>query len=172
MEPKPTLTVERLRELLDYDPETGEFRWKVRGKGRRVGVSAGGRRDNGLHRIMIDGARFKAHHLAWFYVYGVWPTGILDHRNETPADNWISNLREATVTQNQQNRSRACSDSRTGLLGVSANGKGWQARIVVDGKTRCLGTYATPEEAHHAYLAAKRKLHPFWQGSDQERPPA
>jgi len=168
MKKNSTLTAERLRELLDYDPETGVFRWKVRRGPRRAGALAGSPASQGAWEVCVDGDKHKAHRLAWLHYYGTWPPALLDHRNEIRVDNWISNLREGTVTQNQQNRSRACIDNRSGFMGVSSNGKGWRARIVVDGKARHLGTYSTPEEAHHVYLAAKRKLHPFWQGSDQE----
>lgn len=164
MRPKPTLTADRVREVLDYNPETGVFRWKVRlGQRCRVGNEAGSFSAEGYRQIKIDGRLHLAHRLAWLHTYGVWPRVDLDHRNEIKYDNRIANLREATKAQNTQNRSRARSDNQNGFMGVSRVTGGWRALIDVNGQRHNLGLFGTPEEAHAAYLAAKRELHPFWQ---------
>lgn len=160
------LTVERLRELLEYDPETGDFRWKFdRGSKAPAGAIAGGL-NKGYWLISIDGRRRRAHRLAWLYVHGVWPSGEIDHRNENKVDNRIANLREATRRQNTENISLPRRDNKSSTRGVSTKPrKGrpcWSARIVVDGKQRYLGQFDSPEEAAAAYLAAKAELHPFW----------
>lgn len=105
------------------------------------------------------------HRLAWLYVHGEWPTEQIDHINQNPVDNRIANLRPADKSQNVQNIDAAYGSS--GYRGVSfdsrcGDGNSWRARIMVDGKSHSLGYYATAEEAHDAYLAAKRELHPFW----------
>jgi hypothetical protein len=92
-------------------------------------------------------------------VYGYWPNEV-DHVNGAKDDNRIANLREVTHSENMQNQRGARSDSKTGLLGVSAHHGKWCARIRVKGTLKHLGSYSTPEAAHQAYVKAKRVLHP------------
>lgn len=156
------VTLERLREVLDYDHETGVFRWKLyRGKakaGKVAGTVTGSKRCRYI-QIQIDGVIYKAHRLAWFYVNGHWPEKELDHENTTGTDNRIANLREVTHLMNQQNLRAAHADSEVGLLGVVRNGSGFSARIMAEGKKHHLGTFRTPEAAHAVYVKAKRELH-------------
>ena len=160
------LTAERLRALLDYDPVTGVFRWRV-GNGRRAvaGAVAGAISEKSATaylRIAIEGRRYYAHRLAWLHVYGAWPAHRLDHINTDRMDNRIANLREATAAENPQNQRRAHSHNKAGLLGVSETPGGrYAASIKAGGKRRYLGRYATPEDAHAAYLKAKQEMHPF-----------
>lgn len=158
-----TLTAERLRELLDYDPETGVFRWKVRTSNRiKVGDVAGCARINREYvKIKIVGHKigFYAHRLAWLYVYGEWPSGDVDHINGKKGDNSISNLRLADRSKNMQNLKIANKNSRTGLLGVHIDKKKFGASITLNYKRIYIGNFDTAEEAHQAYLEAKRRLH-------------
>jgi hypothetical protein len=88
---------------------------------------------------------------------------MVDHRDGDNTNNAWLNLREATNAQNGQNQMQAQKGSTSGYLGVNwdkAKGK-WLARIGLNGKSKNLGRFDTPEEAHAAYVAAKRKLHPF-----------
>lgn len=158
------ITQARLHELFDYDPATGVLRWKVPTNTRvKAGDEAGTITGKGYRRIMVDGRLYLAHRLAWLCTHGVWPTNDLDHINGRRADNRISNLREATRSENLQNRRHAQSGSRSGLLGASWHGhKGrWRAEIRYNGKRVFLGHFDTAEEAHAAYLQAKEILHPF-----------
>ena len=158
-----TLTADRLRKVLDYNPFTGEFRWKVTLNNRgAAGTEAGNRRPNGYRRISIDGTLYYAQRLAWLYVHGVWPIDKVDHRNQDKEDNRVANLREATDAQNRQNESQLPKHNTSGYRGVTRRDNRWSAKIKVDGKQRRLGWFDTPEEAHAAYLAAKAELHPFW----------
>ena len=160
------LTAERLRALLDYDPVTGVFRWRV-SNGRRAvaGAVAGAISEKSATaylRIAIEGRRYYAHHLAWLHVHGAWPAHRLDHISTDRMDNRIANLREATAAENPQNQRRAHSHNKAGLLGVSETPGGcYAASIKAGGKRRYLGRYATPEDAHAAYLKAKQEMHPF-----------
>lgn len=77
----PALTQERMRELLDFDPETGVFTWKVDrqgGRGIKPGARAGSvKRTNEGKRyryIRINGVDYLAKRLAWFWVNDSWPT--------------------------------------------------------------------------------------------------
>lgn len=90
---KADLTAERLRELLHYDPSTGEFKWRVyHGARAWPGASAGGWNQTGYVLIGIDGVKYLAHRLAWLYVHGTWPPRSLKHRNFLRYDNRLENL--------------------------------------------------------------------------------
>lgn len=158
--PKSTLTAARLREVLDYCPETGEF---SRRSGARAGNTVGRIRLDGYLVISVDNSIHLAHRLAWLYVHGEWPpSGYIDHINGETLDNRIANLRDSTNGENMQNQRRAHRNNQTGMLGVhyhEENGN-YVAQIRVDGKVRHIGSYRTAEEAHYAYLQAKRRLHP------------
>lgn len=160
---KEELTSERLRELLSYDSETGEFIWRVSCKGTKAGDVAGTNSSERRRHITIGYARFKAHRLAWLYVYGEFPKNLIDHINGDPTDNRIMNLREATMSQNLHNQRRAHKHNKTGILGVQwrPTKNKFRARIVVDGKEFHLGHFDTAEEAQNAYLDAKKKRHSF-----------
>lgn len=156
------LTADRLRELLDYDQGTGIFRWKVyRGSKAKAGDVAGSLNEDGYRIILVDGRKYRAHRLAWLWVHGKFPDGIIDHRNCARADNPIDNLRDTTKTVNQQNQRAAFKNNRLGIRGVRLNrtGTGYETRLCVNKKFICLGTYKTAEEAHAVYVAAKRKHH-------------
>jgi hypothetical protein len=164
---KADLTAQRLREVLNYNHETGDFTYRSdRRNGSKAGDVAGWiEKPNGNHKcrrsIEIDQHNYRAHRLAWLYVYGAWPNGVIDHINGDALDNRITNLRDVSQRANVQNQRAASRHTKSGLLGVHWD-KGrrlWLANIRVDGRTRFLGRYGTPEEAHAAYLAAKRKLH-------------
>lgn len=155
------LKIEKLKALLDYEPHTGTFKWRVSRKGGAIrGDQAGSVYDNGYRYIRVDNCKYFAHRLAWFYTHGTWPQNQLDHRNGNRDDNRIANLREATHPQNQQNRSSAISRS-AGLLGTRLKKGRWEAAITSDGVRHYLGRFSTTAEAHAAYLKAKSRLHVF-----------
>lgn len=157
---KPELTQKRLQELFDYSPETGEFVRKVRVNNRvKVGDIAGYNLGEGYSAFMVDGRTYYAHRLAWLYVHGTWPAHQVDHKWGDRRDNRITELRDLTEGENHQNLHRPHRDNKLGILGVFQVGKRFQAGIKLKGKRTYLGTYDTPELAHAAYLAAKRKLH-------------
>ena len=159
MKRRPRLTRARLRELLDYNKKTGEFRWRKRpGGGARSDLSAGHvESDQGRRRIGIDGRVYSAHQLAWFYVTGRWGKPIIDHRDGDGTNNRLNNLRPATRSQNGAN-SRRPRHNTSGHKGVSPHRRKWLATIRTNGKKIHLGLFDTPQEAHEAYLKAARKL--------------
>ena len=140
------LTAAYVRSILDYDPETGWFRWKWRDDLRRcdnarcAGNVAGAQDGNGYHRIRIDGRRYKAHRLAWLIVTGAWPAEQIDHRNGVRDDNRVANLREATNRENGRN-GRLPRNNTSGFKGVSwhRQSRRWQAYIMIDYHIHHLG---------------------------------
>ena len=155
-----TITVEHVRNVLDYNPETGNFFWRKKVAQRvQIGDFAGSKHHSGYLSIFTLGKSHRAHRLAWMHYYGEMPPKYIDHINGRRDDNRIVNLRAATATLNVENRRTAQKGSASGLLGVARNGNNWQAYIGVCGKPTYLGTFKTPEEAHQVYLEAKRKLH-------------
>ncbi len=128
--------LERLKEVLDYDHYTGEFKWKVcLSNSALVGAVAGVVSGNGYRYITFDKHKHLAHRLAWFYVHGRWPEGTIDHINGKRADNRFINLREATVSENAMNTTVRAAN-KSGVPGVSwdKSKNGWVASITVQGK--------------------------------------
>jgi hypothetical protein len=153
------LTHQRLTQLLDYCPDTGIFCWKVSRSNVHAGDRAG-RAIKGYREIRIDGVAYYEHRLAWFYVRHEWPISYLDHINLDKADNRLSNLREATKSQNNFN-TKCRVKNRVGMKGVSWNTKRrkWRATIAADRHRHCLGFFDSPEEARAAYAKAAVLLH-------------
>ena len=143
---------ERLKEVLDYSTETGLFTWKINAgrciKGRATSYIT----HNGYKKIKVDKKSYVAHRLAWLYVYNKFPNGDIDHIDGDRLNNKISNLREASRSQNLQNK-KMQSNNSSGYIGVSYDKKRnkWDARISVFGKQICLGLFITAEEASRAY---------------------
>ncbi len=167
------LTVELLRNVLSYNADTGKFRWLVsRGK-RKAGDVAGKHACNGYWRIKLFGKEYPAHRLAWFFFYGEWPDGQVDHINLDKIDNRIVNLRQATVSENQHNKHHQ-NNNTSGFKGVSKfkrTGR-WRSEIMVDGHKHYLGSFATAEEAADAYAGAAMRLHAEFARDSMGRLPA
>jgi hypothetical protein len=152
------LTQERLRHVLDYDPETGVFIWCVATSQRtKIGSIAGGKDSYGYFHVQIDSKCYKAHRLAWLYVYGVWPVGVIDHINRNREDNRIANLRDVTASQNMRN-CKIRKTNTSGYKGVSylAAKKRWAAQIYLTGKNTLLGLFDTADAAAQAYVATAK----------------
>lgn len=153
------LSIQRLRQVLSYDPETGIFRWRIKyAQHIVVGRVAGCTTKRGYVFINVDGTMYLAHRLAWFYVHGAWPTKDIDHINLNKADNRFCNLREAEPYQNMAN-TRRHKRSKSGIKGVhlcSQTGK-WRANIQIRGVEKTLGRFDTIEAAANAYREAAVK---------------
>jgi hypothetical protein len=160
-----TLTAETLRELLNYDLETGVFTWRVarsgtRGKGAIAGSIQAGRRGYRSVRIKLCGGKHLAHRLAWLYVTGEWPSEQIDHINGDSLDNRFANLRTATNAENTRNR-KVHATNKLGIAGVAwrESHQRYVARICKDGVPIHLGYFNTIEDAVNARLAAAARLH-------------
>lgn len=145
----------RFQKFLAYDPVTGVFRWKVdRCRRGSMGTIAGSINGNGYRSIWIDGRQYLAHRLAWLFVHGAFPTGMLDHINCDRADNRIENLREATYAQNSANR-RLNKNNSLGVKGVYRTRSGrYAASIRINGKLKHLGTTDNIVLADYLYRIA------------------
>lgn len=138
------LTQERLKEVLDYNPETGLFTRKVSTKGRfgRVGTTAGTITEHGYRAICIDKKLHYAHRLAWLYETGIYPNTEIDHINRDRLDNRISNLRPASSSENGYNNPKR-KHNKSGYKCVhwSKVGKKWLVQVGAEGKRHNLGYY-------------------------------
>jgi hypothetical protein len=143
---KNKLTQERLKEVLRYDPETGDFTWKVNCRKRTIGDIAGTSKSNRYVRIGIDQNRYFAHRLAFLYQEGYLPEYSVDHINGKIDDNRWINLRHATQSCNLQNQKiNILSASR--IPGVRFYNNGWEAHITIKRKQIYLGNYDNKLEA-------------------------
>lgn len=155
------LTTDRLRELLSYDPQTGDMTWKKLpvSKQARLGKPAGYVPAGNYRQIGIGGKLYNAHRLAWLYMTGEWPKHYIDHRDGDKSNNRWDNLREATSSENLCNRGPQKNGNR--LKGVHhrrTTGK-WRALISKHGKIFYLGEHDTEQQAHDAYAVKARELH-------------
>lgn len=157
---------QRVREVLHYSAETGEFTRLHRLAQRHdVGSRADFKINTGplagYRRVGLDGKRYLAHRLAWLYVHGEWPRQVIDHINGDRGDNRIANMRDVSQGVNTENQRRPSALNRSGYLGVHLHDDGirWRARIQVRGRGKHIGLFGTKEAAHAAYLEAKRRLH-------------
>lgn len=149
---------EYLKSLLRYDGSTGQFIWiKPPKQHPRMLNKTAGADNTGYILIKIDGKKYKAHRLAWLYVYGTLPVSNLDHINGNPFDNRINNLRECTQAQNIANMRRWANKMLP--KGVKRAGKKFQARITYQKKVLHLGIYETVDEASDAYFNKSVELY-------------
>jgi hypothetical protein len=151
------LTQNKLKEILNYDNDNGIFTWKINpARNVNCGDIAGSLTVLGYIHITINKKTYKAHRLAWLYVYGKWPDKNIDHINRNRSDNKICNLREVNVSENGWNVGIA-SDNTSGYKGVywRKDDKKWAARIQVNGKRKYLGGFENSIQAANAYRIAE-----------------
>jgi hypothetical protein len=158
------INLSHLKNVLDYDPETGRFVHKeVHGLHPNRNVRYAGRfadtalDKDGYRRVFVSGVKIsvRAHRLAWLYHYGEYPIGNIDHINGRVDDNRICNLREATLIENRWN-SRHQDRNKLAQRGISKNGKyGFRVRVNANGKHHYIGTFKNLEDA----IEARNKAH-------------
>lgn len=158
LDPSGGPTAEEIRSLLEYDPASGHFYWRKKMSARRVlGATAGTTSKAGYTSIVVRYKAYKAHRLAWLYVHGAWPNGVIDHINGIKGDNRIANLRETSQLSNAQNRNKPNANSKSGALGVRPEGLCWKAQLTTGGQTVQLGAFLSKEEASEAYQRARHR---------------
>lgn len=160
-------TPEQLREMLDYDKDSGVLVWKKcdfrsnawNGKypGKHAITSDSG---CGYRKGEVMGCTVYAHRIAWAIVHGEWPSGEIDHINGNSLDNRLVNLREASSSENSMNQ-KGHKDSLSGLKGAGwhAQRGRWVSSIFAKGKRYHLGLFDSPQEAHEAYCKAAKEIH-------------
>jgi hypothetical protein len=154
------INAERLREIVDYNPETGEFTWKFchrrrKNKDGKVGHLS----EAGYIQMYVDGVNTRAHRLAWLHFHGCHPSGYIDHINGDKADNRIANLRDVAPAVNSQNRTDNPLRNKNGEVGLTAYQGGYRVHIDAHSKRHYLGAYETRAEAKAAYNAGRLILH-------------
>lgn len=155
------ITQSELKSVAHYDEQTGVFTRRTSKGGFHIGTPMGRTDTYGYKQLSIAGKAYLAHRAAWLYVNGEWPKDEIDHIDCNPLNNAIANLRESTRKGNVENVVRARKTSLTGVLGISPKDGKYQVRIGHNRKQYYIGFFNTKEEAHDAYVVAKRKLHEF-----------
>lgn len=163
-----------IRELLDYDADTGLFTWRKRSRkwfktdrshsvwnARHAGKTAFSMKDEKgyLRSGLLGKTNVLAHRIAFTHFHGRWPDGQIDHINGDKSDNRIKNLRDVCALENSKNQRRPA-DNTSGTIGVDwvKFAKRWRARIQVDGKTKHLGWFFFKEDAIAARKAAEKEF--------------
>jgi len=154
------LTAARLKELLSYDIDTGVFTCLVSRAPARAGQPTGCLNTLGYTVIGVDRRLYLAHRLAWLYVHGNWPNGVIDHLNGKRSDNRLANLQDGTQKDNVQNPNNRPKENQHGATGVSRDRRTgrWAATIRRDGKRYFLGSFGSMQEAGAAFGEADAKL--------------
>ena len=153
-----------LKAYLHYDPDTGVFTCRKSWGKRPPGRVLGSKSQHGYLQITVAGKTYTAQRLAWLYVHGKWPVGVVDHINRIRDDNCLSNLRDVNYSQNALNTTAI--NGRSNVRGVyptspsrrKRSKKLWRADISVNGKRIDLGRFYTLEEAVAARKAAEERF--------------
>ena len=154
MKAKKLPSIDLVKSILNYNPETGIFTWKVDARGhKRKGKIAGSIYGDGYYILCINYKRYGAHRIAWLYHYGVAPVDEIDHINRIRSDCRITNLREVTRIQNANNRSMQRNNT-SGIVGVNWNkvSEKWTASISRNGRSFHIGYFHSKEDATNARL--------------------
>lgn len=161
-----SLTTERAREVLSYDPETGAMKWKAAtGKKTKIGKNAGYRavqpKTGYVHYgVGIDGKKYRKTTVIWLIVHGRRPVADIDHINGDATDDRLCNLREATRTQNMANK-RMHKNNKSGVKGVfwDKQRNKWRSVVIKDRKKHHVGFFDDKHVAGAAYLAKAREIY-------------
>lgn len=164
------------KDLLDYNPEDGNLRWRVPlGNFSRVGTVAGGMTNRGYIHVRVSGTKLLAHRIAWFLTHGTLPDHI-DHINGVKTDNRMANLRACTASENAMNRQRPSVLNTSGHTGVLWNQRlsKWTASIQFEKESSHLGVFSSKEDAiearEKAFEVLSSRMHPHTFGTPESQP--
>lgn len=154
-----TRYVEDINTFLRYEPESGNFYWKVRVSIRRqAGSRAGSISSFGYVTIVIGRRGYRAHRLAWLLMTGKMPEYEIDHKDGNRANNKWENLREATRGQNRMNSCIQTNNKSTGYKNVYKTRYSHVVRMGANGKSFCK-SFKVLEEAINYAKGLRRQLH-------------
>lgn len=169
------ISIEDLRQLISYDPETGQLTWLERplrfcksdSEQRRWNSRCANKEakttknESGYLRLKLFDVVYKAHRVCWALYHGKWlDEGLfIDHINNDPSDNRICNLRAATSSQNSKNQ-RKIKRKTSSLKGVFWSRKegAWRSRLIHEGKSYNLGLFSDEQLAHKSYCKLAEEL--------------
>lgn len=153
------MSVGDIRDLIDYNPETGVLTAKVNFSGRQAGSVIGSQTWQGYYAFSLFGKKCFAHRLAWLLHYGEWPSQPIDHINGIKTDNSIRNIRLCSLSQNQFNKPTQ-KNNTTGVKGVYWNkrDKRYVASVQFNGKKYSAGHHKDIESAKEAVMKLREKL--------------
>ena len=154
-------SLERLQELLSYNPYTGYWDWISKNKFSHVTVGsiAGNlHKTTGYWVIKIDGRTYASHRLAWLYMTGKAPESIIDHKDGDKGNNQWNNLREANYSQNSAN-SKSYRKLPKGVYRTASATNPYAAAITINYSRSHIGVFQTVEEAHKAYCLVAKSHH-------------
>lgn len=152
-----TVTLEFLKSILRYEPETGHWYRVVARSNQPAGARAGAVGPKGYNVVKVNGVNYRAGRLAWFYMTGEWPKYQIDHENRVNNDDRWDNLRDLTNQENSKNRTYKAGAS--GIKGVRVHLDKFTAGIYdKDGKAIYLGVFDNKKDAAEAWQQAYKQL--------------
>lgn len=153
------LTAADLRQILRYDPDTGEWIALTRRSSHRRAGETLPKRKGKRKQLRINGKAYLGYRLAWLYMLGEWPLVQIDHIDGDLTNDCWDNLRPATQTLNNANSKKFRSNT-SGVKGVvwSKHRRKWIAQISKNGKYSNLGSFDKIEAASKTYQEAATKL--------------
>lgn len=149
------ITQEELKEYLHYNKETGVMFRNTDTPKLNPLFPLGSVATNKYLLINFKGKRYRAHRLAWLYVYGAFPCGQIDHINGNRIDNKISNLRDVSRGENSKNKKIYKSNS-SGVSGISwdKRSRKWSVNI----KNKSIGSYSCKLDAVATVIRCRKEL--------------
>lgn len=153
----PELTQDRVKELFDYDPDTGVLTRKITTLANAIKGHVAGFSGGDYLQVSVKKIHYKIHRIIWLWVYGDLPVEV-DHENHIGTDNRLCNLHAVDHKQNTRNQKKR-STNASGVMGVSweqSRGK-WRSGIMVDGRSIFLGYFNDIGKAAGARKKADRK---------------
>ena len=154
------ISIERLREVLEYDSKTGIWTWLQSVNKKPISVVAGTISVHGYRIITFEGVKYRSGRLAWFYMTGEWPSEEIDHENRDKTDDRWCNLRVISRSENALNRDQQVNNT-SGARGVhwDMDRAKWIVQVKKDGILHHGGRFDYLDEAIEARDALAQELH-------------
>lgn len=155
----PMPSMERLRELFDYNPDGSLTRLISIGTQKAGSITFGKKEKHGYSRICVDSCHYLFHRVVWQWHYGDDPK-IIDHINQDRNDSRIDNLRRVDKSSNCRHQLLP-KNNTSGFFGISLNRKKniWYATICVNSVNIKLGGSKDIKKAVLIYNEACNKYH-------------